>query len=157
MCNFNLTREWKRSQAIMVQLYCPCCQKKLTKRLKLTPDMIDGIIYLAFCEGSRHWIKCTEILQDEYYGEYDCEQVSRGGSVILHNRFNDEKYVLDLECFLSGVYHSVARHIIMSLSEKGKEDKFILNAKTSDEIIQYAIFDEIRYPQTEMECGVYVD
>lgn len=86
-------------------------------------------------------------------GKYDSDQVSRGGAVILYGRNGKDEYLLNLEGFLTGFHHAVARHIVSSLYNEGKVTTYILYAKTCDEIIQYAIFGEIRFPYRDEDGG----
>lgn len=153
--NYTLTKEWQRSYAIKIVVCCPYCQKEIGYRLKLTPEMIDNVLFLSFTEGSRHWIEGTKILEDEYLGIYDCEQVSRGGRVVLYNRQDKGKYLLDLEKLLTGFYIAVAKHLAISLYNGGEAETYMLNAKTCDEIVQYAVFGDIKYPTEESVGGVY--
>ena len=150
-----LTKEWQRSHAVKIVVCCPCCQKEIGYRLKLTPEMIDGILFVSFTEGPRHWIEGTKILEDGYLGIYDCEQVSRGGRVLLYNRHDKGKYLLDLEKLLTGFYIAVAKHLAISLYNGGEAETYMLNAKTCDEIVQYAVFGDIKYTTEESVGDVY--
>lgn len=148
-----LTKEWRRSRTITITDYCPVCESLKDYTLKLPPDIIDYILRLGFTEGVHHWVEHTEILEDEYFGECDCEQVSRGGAVVLYDRNGKDSYVLDLDNFLSGFYIAFARHLAMSMFIDGKVSFSKLTPKTSDEIIQYALFDDIKYPNEDSIVG----
>lgn len=148
-----LINEWRRSRTITITVYCPVCELPNDYTFNLPTDIIDHILHLGFTEGVRHWVEHTEILEDECFGECDCEQVSRGGGVVLYDRNGKDSYVLDLENFLSGFYIFFARHLAMSMFVDGKVSFPKLSPKSCDEIIQYALFDEIRYPNEESNVG----
>lgn len=144
--DLNLTNEWKKDYTFTITVYCPVCQQPKKYIIKLPPKVIDEILYLGFTEGICHWIKETKVIEDSYFGEYDSQQISRGGSVMLYNRHNQERYVLNLEGFLNGFYHAFAKHLVLSMYIDGKEDFLKFTPKASDELIQYALFGDIRYP-----------
>ena len=115
----------------------------------LTQQDIDDIMLSAFEGGINYW--CWRVVvQGDYLGEYDSEQISRGGklAVWIDEPFEDDKtcYMLDRDKFLAG---------FKLWLEKGGDsydaidysDGFVdcgqIDATCADEIIQYALFGEV--------------
>lgn len=141
----NYSKEWKKRNTITVTVYCPVCQLPNKYIVKLPPEVVDEILYIGFTDGIKHWCEKTESLNDNSLGVYNSDQISRDGSVILYDRNGTGKYLLDIEAFLSGFYLAFARHLALSLYKDGKEDFLKITSQTCDEIIQYAVFGEVKY------------
>ena len=153
MIKNNLTAEWKNNNRITIEIFCPVCEQPKSYQVELPPDLIDDVLYTAFTDTVCPWVEKTEIFETECYGNCDSQQVTRGGSLIICNRYNQECRILDLENFLKGFYQAFARHLVMSLYIDREEDFLQLNSKTIDEIIQYALFNEVRYPHRVDDGG----
>ena len=148
----NLTAEWKNSQKITIVIDNPITEEIDRYHVTLRAEMIDKMLYRAF-SYSCPWIEKTEIFETESYGKCDSEQVTRGGSLIIYNRYNQECRILDLENFLSGFYQAFAKFLILCMYTNEMMCFSLSDAKTIDEIIQYALFNEVRYPHKEDDGG----
>lgn len=46
---------------LTVDLYYPDSNSSVSVRLNLSEEVIDNILYLAFCSNKRHWIKNADL------------------------------------------------------------------------------------------------
>ncbi len=113
-------------------------------KANLTAQDIDDIMCSALdCIG--YWCRKAEVVDGEYLGEYASEQISRGGSLMLHDAESSDKWELTLEKFLNGVklwlqngddrYHA--------LQKDGTLDTCEIDGEMADLIVQYALFGEV--------------
>lgn len=110
----------------------------------LTQQDIDDIMVTALEDGICYWCGRAEVV-GEMLGDYAHEQISRGGSLILHDAESSDKWELTLEKFLNGVklwlqngddrYHA--------LQKDGTLDTCNVDGEMADLIVQYAIFGEV--------------
>lgn len=112
-------------------------------KVELDNECIDDIMATALEGGITYWCDDTEVV-GAYLGEYASEQISRGGTLKLHDSEEDETYELTLEKFLSGLAKVVGERGLDVLYE-GKIDPSNIDAEDADAIIQYAIFGEVVY------------
>ena len=70
-------------------------------KVELDNECIDDIMATALEGGITYWCDDVEIVGD-YLGEYASEQISRGGTLKLHDSEEDETYELTLDKFLEG-------------------------------------------------------
>ena len=121
---------------------------KVEREIKLTDENVDDIMVSALEGGIVYWCCEAEVVEDEYYGEYASEQISRGGSLRLYDaEEEDGPWILNLEKFVNGVKLWV---------EDGYADKVCaidgdeidcgqVDAIQADLIVQLALFGEIVY------------
>ena len=119
-------------------------EKRFTVRpqieVNLTQQDVDDIMVAALEGGINYWCREAEVV-GEYLGEYASDQISRGGSLILHDSESSDKWELTLEKFLNGVklYFEQGCHVQV-------EDNAIeigdIDAGDADCIVQFALFGE---------------
>ena len=120
-------------------------EKKFTVRpqieVNLTQQDIDDIMVTALEGGINYWCQEAEVV-GEYLGEYASDQISRGGSLILHDEDSSDKWELTLEKFLNGVklYFEQGCHVQV---EDSTIDAGDIDANDADCIIQFALFGEV--------------
>lgn len=121
--------------------------------IEISDEDIDDIMATALEGGVNYW--CDEVKVDgEYLGEYASEQISRGGELhfLLNEPFdnNDTKcYTLDKTKFLHGVKEllddpgNLRCFLQASAVDAWGINPFMIDADAADEIIQYALFNEL--------------
>lgn len=121
--------------------------------IEISDEDIDDIMATALEGGVNYW--CDEVKVDgEYLGEYASEQISRGGELhfLLNEPFdnNDTKcYTLDKTKFLHGIKSFLSNHYnpcyCLEHIDIGKSAIVVevIDANAADEIIQYALFNEL--------------
>jgi len=112
-------------------------------KVELDNECIDDIMATALEGGITYWCDAAEVVGD-YLGEYASEQISRGGTLKLHDSEEDETYELTLDKFLAGLAKAIGEGGLDVLHE-GKIDPSSIDAEDADVIIQYAIFGEVVY------------
>ena len=110
----------------------------------LTEKDIDDIMCCALEGGINYWCCDAEVV-GEYLGEYGSEQISRGGKLKLYDAESDDVWELTLEKFLKGfkLWVENGRDEYGALKSDGGVDAGEIDAACADEIIQFALFDEI--------------
>ena len=120
-------------------------EKKFTVRAQIEVNLsqqdIDDIMVTALEGGINYWCRKAEVV-GEYLGEYASDQISRGGSLILHDSESSDKWELTLEKFLNGVklYFEDGCHVQV---EDNRIDAGDIDAGDADCIIQFALFGEV--------------
>ncbi len=108
----------------------------------LTAQDIDDIMVTALEGGITYWCGRAEV-KGEYLGEYASEQISRGGSLILHDAESSDKWELTLEKFLKGVELFFKDGSWISVDNYVLADLGGMDANCADCIIQYALFGKL--------------
>ncbi len=111
--------------------------------VNLTMQDIDDIMCAALEGGINYW--CSEAEVDgDYLGEYASEQISRNGTLKLHDSEEDKVYELTLEKFCQGfrLYLEQGCHIAI---EDNAVDTCDIDANDADCIIQLGLFGEVVY------------
>ena len=118
----------------------------INRTVKITAEDIDDIMASALEGGINYWCGKAEVV-GEYLGEYASEQISRGGSLILHDIENDETDELTLPKFLKGIQMAIQNNYYADYDWcNGTEiDTCNVDACVADCIIQLALFDDIIY------------
>ena len=116
----------------------------INKRIKVTAEDIDDIMHSALVGGITYWCNEAEVVGN-WLGECVSEQISRGGTLKLHDAEEDEVYELTLEKLLNGIQ--------LAVEEKYYEEyEWVLgdgldvcqvDADVADVIIQLALFDTV--------------
>lgn len=57
----SLSEKWYMNHKLTVDLYYPDSNSSVSVRLNLSEEVIDNILYLAFCSNKRHWIKNADL------------------------------------------------------------------------------------------------
>lgn len=114
--------------------------------VELTRENIDDIMCGALEGGITHWCSGADVVEDDYYGEYASEQISRGGSLRLYDSEEDKTYILDLAKFISGfkIWFSKGYDVYGAV-KSGEIDCCNIDAEVADAIVQCAVFGDIVY------------
>lgn len=109
----------------------------------LTERDIDDIMDMAFY-GINYWCCDAEVVGD-YLGEYASEQIARGGKVRLYDAESDDVWELTLEKFLKGfkLWVENGHDEYGALKSDGGVDTGEIDAACADEIIQFALFEDV--------------
>lgn len=120
--------------------------KKFTVRpwieVNLTQQDIDDIMCTALEGGICYWCGRAEVV-GEMLGDYAHEQISRGGSLILHDAESSDKWELTLEKFLRGVELYIKNGDRVTVEDFKLVDYGELDADDADCIVQYALFGKL--------------
>lgn len=111
----------------------------------LSEQDIDDIMVSALEGGINYWCWKAEVV-GEYLGDYASEQISRGGSLKLYDMESGEKLWLNREKFLNGFklwFESNGDRY--SVIDGNEVDTSRIDGVTADEIIQFAVFDDVIY------------
>ena len=115
------------------------------RTFQLTQEDIDDIVCTALEGGINYWCRKAEVVDDDYYGEYASEQVSRGGSLRLYDREEKKTYILTLEKLLNGIKLYLEDYYDSYCIVDGKIETSMVDAPASDCMVQYAVFGELVY------------
>lgn len=118
---------------------------EVRKQITITRQDIDGIVCCALEGGITYWCCKAEVVEDEYYGEYASEQISRGGSLRMHDSEDDEVYVLTLDKFLNGIRLACRDGYGDEWFDGESLDYFRIDGEAADIIVQYALFGEVMF------------
>lgn len=121
-------------------------EKRFTVRpqieVNLTQQDIDDIMCTALEGGICYWCGRAEVV-GEMLGDYAHEQISRGGSLILHDAESSDKWELTLEKFLCGVELYIKESDRVTVEDFKLVDYGELDADDADCIVQYALFGKL--------------
>lgn len=113
------------------------------KEYAVEQQLIDDLMCTALEGGITYWCCRAEVPREEgYKGGYASDQISRGGSLILHDAEEDEVYVLTLDKFLKGLRLTFEQGYADAYEVLEEED---YDADTADQIVQLALFDDVVY------------
>lgn len=107
----------------------------------LSQQDIDDIMVAALEGGINYWCREAEVV-GEYLGEYASDQISRGGSLILHDAESSDKWELTRDKFLNGV-KLYFEHGCEVPVEDNAIDTCGIDACAADSIVQYALFGKL--------------
>ena len=109
---------------------------------------IDDIMCSALEGGINYWCGKAEV-DGKYLGEYASEQISRGGTLILHDMGEGRTELLTKEKLLQGIKMYAEQpnrsDIFEVIDHELHIDCGMVDAEVADAIVQYAIFSEIFY------------
>lgn len=122
---------------------------KVNLQLSITDEDIDDIMVGALEGGINYWCDDAKPVGD-YLGNYASEQISRGGSLKLHDIEEEKDYLLTREAFIDGIVKYLENPHPYDITDRGygtyiKIDAGKCDAVVCDMIIQYAIFGEVVY------------
>ena len=107
----------------------------------LSQQDIDDIMVAALEGGINYWCREAEVV-GEYLGEYASDQISRGGSLILHDAESSDKWEVTRDKFLNGV-KLYFEHGCEVPVEDNAIDTCGIDACAADSIVQYALFGKL--------------
>lgn len=119
-------------------------EKKFTVRpeieVSLSQQDIDDIMVTAL-DSICYWCREAEVIGN-YHGKYASDQISRGGTLRLHDAESAQTWELTLEKFLNGVklYFEQGCHVNV---EDNAIDTCDIDANDADCIVQFAVFGEV--------------
>ena len=115
-----------------------------THNIRITSQDIDDIMTSALEGGITYWCGEAEVV-GEYLGEYASEQISRGGTLILHDAESEDAWELNLEKLLRGIGIAIEESYLADYEWYDSEsiDPCQIDGDVADAIIQFAIFEEI--------------
>lgn len=115
---------------------------------------IDDIMSAALDGGITYWCDCAKVVGD-YLGEYASDQISRGGTLRLHDAEENKWYELTKENFIAGLKQFIRKqgfakeegngHCGNVIPDDGRIDMSKIDAGDADCIIQCALFGEVVY------------
>lgn len=121
---------------------------KCETKVKVTQDDIDGIVAGALEGGITYWCDEAKVV-GEYLGEYASDQISRGGSLLLHDTEENEWRLLTKQDLLTGIRMYIENahpyEIVQDEGDRKVIDGSKVDAEVCDMIIQYAVFKEQVY------------
>lgn len=110
---------------------------------------IDDIMTSALEGGINYW--CNEaVVVGDYLGIFASDQISRGGMLKLHSYEEDEWFILTKLKFLHGLEMVLSndgqKEAITDVDDNGRWlDPGQIDGNMADNIVQYALFEEIVY------------
>lgn len=117
-------------------------------QIVITQEDIDDIMVSALEGGIIYWCDRAKV-DDRSLGKYASEQISQGGTLILHDMEEDRNELLTKEKLLQGIkmYAEQPKHgdIFEVIDHELHIDCGMVDADVADAIIQYAIFSDIIY------------
>lgn len=121
---------------------------RVVLQIVVTGEDIDDIMVSALEGGITYW--CSKAKVDgRSLGKYASEQISQGGTLILHDMEEDRSELLTKEKLLQGIkmYAEQPKHgdIFEVIDHELHIDCGMVDAEVADAIIQYAIFADIIY------------
>lgn len=119
---------------------------KVKRTVIVTQEDVDDIMVCALEGGINYWCSSAEVVEDEYYGEYASEQISKGGSLRLYDSEDDEQYILTLDKFLKGIQIAIKDGYGSDwLGDDARLDLMNIDGEAADVIIQCALFGEVQF------------
>jgi hypothetical protein len=112
--------------------------------VNVTEEDVDDIMCAALEGGINYWCSEAEVV-GEYLGKYAHEQISKGGKLVLHDSEGDEKHELTREKFLKGLRLFLVSRPNFVDTETNCIDASEFDAEYADEVIQLAVFGEVKY------------
>lgn len=151
-----IAKDFEQKQALKkaIGYYERMQKEKETDRIQVviqivvTGEDIDDIMASALEGGITYW--CDKVkVEGHPLGEYASEQISRGGTLILHDMEEGRNELLTKEKLLQGIKmyaeQPKSSDIFEVIDHELHIDCGMVDAEVADAIIQYAIFSEIFY------------
>ena len=117
-----------------------------TINVKVTAEDIDDIMATALEGGINYWCNKANV-HGQYLGEYASEQISRGGTLKLHDMEENRNHLLTRNGLLKGIAKAIEGGYYADYNwHNGSEiDTCQVDAEVADVIIQLALFDDVIY------------
>ena len=115
---------------------------KICQELNFTEENINDLMCSALEGGINYWCDRVEMIDTPEGVEFASDSISKGGKVVLY--FGDKKCVrvLTLEKFLKGLSATITQ---IGGCNSAKDFMDIHDADTADMVIQFALFDELKF------------
>ncbi len=115
-------------------------------QIVVTGEDIDDIMVSVLEGGINYWCDNAKVV-GKYLGEYASDQISRGGTLILHDMEEGRDELLTKEKLIQGIrmYAEQYGNIFEVVDHELRIDCGMVDADAADAIIQYAIFSEVIY------------
>lgn len=112
--------------------------------MRVTSEDIDDIMTTALEGGINYWCNEAEVV-GECLGEYASEQISKGGTLILHDAESEDTWELNIEKLLRGISLAIEEEYLADYEwyDADSIDTCQIDGDVADAIIQFAIFEEI--------------
>lgn len=116
--------------------------------VRVSNEDIDDIVCTALEGGIGYWCYDAEVV-GEYLGEYASDQISRGGTLKLHDAESDDVWDLDKAKLLNGISLAITNGFLLEYEWAKFENEIItidtcqIDAEVADAIIQYALFGKL--------------
>ena len=111
--------------------------------VQISNEDIDCIMALALSDGITDWCSQAKVVGGVRLGEYNSDQISRGGALQLYDAEGFERpWVLDRDKFIAGFAKFLGRGGAPCV-EGDRIDVCMLDSDSADVIIQYALFGEL--------------
>lgn len=120
---------------------------KAEREITLTTEDIDQIMCSSLEGGeTARWCNAAEPV-GELLGEYEHEQIARGGKLKFYEIEEQTWHELSLDNFIHGFicWYEGGNDRYPTVTPDGKIDMFRVDAVVSDQIVQYALFDTLIY------------
>lgn len=112
------------------------------REVHVTSRDIDDIMVMAL-DSIGYWCDRIEVL-GEQLGRYASDQISRGGSIILHDAESGDKWELTLDKFLHGVELALEQGVGIGLEvTEGLLYICDFDEYVTDVIVQLALFGKV--------------
>lgn len=113
-------------------------------KVRLQESDVDDIMTTALEWGINYWCDRVEVVGEDR-AEYIGDEISRGGKLRIHDKEEDEWYVLDMEKLCKGVklWLESGGDDYGAFSGDGSVDCGKIDGGAADCIVQYALFGEI--------------
>lgn len=103
----------------------------------ITQQDIDDVVATALEGGINYWCCKAEVIEDEYYGEFASDQISRGGSLRLYETESGDHWALTLDKLMFGIVTAIDWGYVSSSNPDNWD------ACDADAIVQCALFDDL--------------
>ncbi len=112
----------------------------MIKKPVINDEFIDDVMCSALEGGVNYWCMGIKVVNDDYKGR-DCasDVISQGGSIIFFDENDENCGTLTKEKFIKGAERYLSECI------RDVEDAGDIDGGGADEIVQYALFNELVY------------
>lgn len=121
---------------------------EINEKINIAPEDIDTLLEVAFDGGINHWCDNVDVVGD-YIGDCASEQISRGGQLKLHDKYEDVDCILTQSKLQKGLYdyllHNFESAVILDNNKRKRLDIFEISTDDADWIIQMSLFGDVIY------------
>ncbi len=117
---------------------------------EIPESMLDDILSMALDGGITYWCGYAEPVDEngnktKHLGDFLHEQILKDGNIKLYDAESNDTWILTPENFMKGVSQYISQNssILIYHGNTAIVDEMKLDAASADEIIQYALFEEV--------------